>query len=428
MLKKLLQFSVENASLVIMVALLALGLAVYEVPRMAMDVFPELNAPTVTIMSESPGYAADEVEQYITFPIETSVNGLPGVRRVRSASAIGLSIVWVEFDWGVDIYRARYLVSERLSLAKERLPSDVHSEITPVTSIMGEIMLISLRSPDGSVSPLDLRAFGEFDLRNRLLSVPGVSQVVAIGGELPEYQVNVDQDRLRLYGLTIKDVVEAASQAHSTAGAGYLVNVDGLEIPLRQSGRVTSVRDIRSTIIRYDEGVPITIGQVANVELAPALKRGTASEAGTPAVVLSIQKAPGTNTLALTEALDRALDGIEEGMPSGIVLNRHILRLSDFINHSLDNVLKVARDAAIIVAIVLGLFLLNVRTTVITLTAIPLAIAIALLVLWGQGESINVMTLGGLAVAIGVVVDDGIIFVENIYRRLRANQLAPEET
>ena len=428
MLKKLLQFSVENAWLVIMVAILALGLAVYEVPRMAMDVFPELNAPTVTIMSESPGYAADEVEQYITFPIETSVNGLPGVRRVRSASAIGLSIVWVEFDWGVDIYRARYLVSERLSLAKERLPSDVHSQITPVTSIMGEIMLISLRSPDGSVSPLDLRAFGEFDLRNRLLSVPGVSQVVAIGGELPEYQVNVDQDRLRLYGLTIKDVVEAASQAHSTAGAGYLVNVDGLEIPLRQTGRVTSARDIRSTIIRYDEGVPITIGQVANVELAPALKRGTASEGGTPAVVLSIQKAPGTNTLALTGALDRALDGIEAGMPSGIVLNRQIFRQSDFINHSLDNVLRVARDAAIIVAIVLGLFLLNVRTTVITLTAIPLAIAIALLVLWGQGGSINVMTLGGLAVAIGVVVDDGIIFVENIYRRLRANQLAPEET
>ncbi len=316
MLKKLLQFSVENATLVIMVAVLALGLAAYQVPRMAVDVFPELNAPTVTVMSESPGYAADEVEQYITFPVESSVNGLPGVRRVRSASAIGLSIVWIEFDWGVDIYRARYLVSERLSLAEERLPSDVHSEITPVTSITGEIMLISLRSPDGSVSPLDLRAFGEFDLRNRLLSVPGVSQVVAIGGELPEYQVNVDQDRLRLYGLTIKDVVEAASQAHSTAGAGYLVNVDGLEIPLRQTGRVTSAKDIRSTIIRYDEGVPITIGQVANVELAPALKRGTASEAGTPAVVLSIQKAPGTNTLALTDALDTALDGIEAGMPS----------------------------------------------------------------------------------------------------------------
>jgi HME family heavy-metal exporter len=427
LLKKLIQFSVENTTLVIMVAVLALGLAAYEVPRMAVDVFPELNAPTVTIMTESAGYAADEVEQYITFPIESSVNGLPGVRRVRSASAIGLSIVWVEFDWGEDIYRARYLVSERLALAEERLPPEVHGEITPVTSITGEIMLISLRSPDGSVSPLALRAFGEFDLRNRLLSVPGVSQVVAIGGELPEYQINVDQERLRLYDLTVRDVVGAASQAHSTAGAGYLSNVDGLEIPLRQTGRVTGVNDIQSTIIRYEEGVPITIGQVADVELAPALKRGTASEAGSPAVVLSIQKAPGTNTLALTDAVDDSLDSVEAGLPAGIELNRHIFRQSDFIHLSLHNVLEVARDAAIIVAIVLGLFLLNVRTTVITLTAIPLAVAVALLVLWGWGESINVMTLGGLAVAIGVVVDDGIIFVENIYRRLRQNQLASAE-
>ncbi|MCO6436580.1 MAG: efflux RND transporter permease subunit [Phycisphaerae bacterium] len=422
MLKRLIQFSVQNPTLVIIMAVLALGLAAYEVPQMAVDVFPELNAPTVTIITESPGYAADEVEQYITFPIESSVNGLPGVRRVRSGSAIGLSIVWVEFNWGVDIYRARYLVSERLSLAEERLPPEVHTEITPVTSITGEIMLISLSSPDGSVGPLELRAYGEFDLRNRLLSVPGVSQVVAIGGELPEYQINVDQDRLRLYGLTIKDVVEAASQSHSTAGGGYLLNVGGLEIPLRQTGRVRGVSDIQSTIIRYAEGVPITIGRVAEVKLAPALKRGTASDAGSPAVVLSIQKAPGTNTLALTQAVDAALDSVEAGLPAGVSLNRHIFRQSDFINLSLHNVLEVARDAAIIVAIVLGLFLLNVRATIITLTAIPLAVAMALLVLWGWGESINVMTMGGLAVAIGVVVDDGIIFVENILRRLRQRE------
>ena len=272
MLQKLIRFSIDNAALVAMMAVLVIAAAVYLAPKMAVDVFPELNAPTVVIITESPGYAADEVEQYISFPIETSVNGLPGVRRVRSASAIGLSIVWVEFDWGVDIYRARYLVSERLTLAEERLPRDTHTQITPVTSITGEIMLISLRSADGHVSPLDLRAFGEFELRNRLLSVPGVSQVVAIGGELPEYQINVDQDRLRLYGLTIKDVVASASEAHSTAGAGYLTNVDGLEIPLRQTGRVQSAEDIRSTIVRYDAGVPITIGQIADVSLAPALK------------------------------------------------------------------------------------------------------------------------------------------------------------
>lgn len=426
MLQKLIRFSIENALLIVIMAILVVAAAVYQVPRMAVDVFPELNAPTVVIISESPGYAADEVEQYVTFPIETSVNGLPGVRRVRSASAIGLSIVWVEFDWGVDIYRARYLVSERLTLAEERLPPDVHTQITPITSITGEIMLISLRSPDNRVSPLALRAFGEFELRNRLLSVPGVSQVVAIGGELPEYQVNVDQDRLRLYDLTIKDVVEAASQAHSTAGAGYLVNVEGLEIPLRQTGRVQSENDIRSTIIRYDEGVPITIGQVADVALAPALKRGTASEGGQPAVVLSIQKAPGTNTLSLTDAVDATLDDVEASLPDGIILNRHIFRQSDFINLSLGNVLDVSRDAAIIVAVVLLLFLMNIRTTLITLTTIPLSIAVALLVMYGMGETINVMTLGGLAVAIGVVVDDSIIDVENVFRRLRENQQLPE--
>ena len=425
MLKNLIRFSVENAPLIIILAVLAVGLAIYEVPKMAVDVFPELNAPTVVILTESPGYAADEVEQYVSFPIESAVNGLPGVRRVRSASAIGLSIVWVEFDWGVDIYRARYLVSERLTLAEERLPPEVHSEITPVTSITGEIMLISLRSPDGTVNPMELRAFGEFELRNRLLSVPGVSQVVAIGGELPEYQVNVDQEQLRLYDLTIKDVVQAAGQSHSTAGGGYLLNVDGLELPLRQTGRVQSVEDIRSTIIRYEDGTPITIGQIADVRMGPALKRGNASEAGNPAVVLSIQKAPGTNTLALTGAVDDVLDSVEAALPAGVELNRHIFRQSDFINVSLNNVLHVARDAAIIVAVVLVLFLLNVQTTIITLTAIPLSVAIALLVLWGFGETINVMTLGGLAVAIGIVVDDGIIFVENIFRRLRLNQMRP---
>lgn len=419
MLSTLIRFSVDNAPLVVVLALLVLGLALYEVPRMPVDVFPELNAPTVVVMSESPGYAADEVEQYVTFPVESAVNGLPGVRRVRSASAIGLSIVWVEFDWGVDIYRARYLVSERLSLAEQRLPPDVHSEITPVTSITGEIMLIALTAPDRAVSPLELRAFGEFDLRNRLLNVPGVSQVVAIGGQLPEYQVNVDQERLRLYDLTIEDVVNAARHAHSTAGGGYLLNVDGREIPLRQTGRVRDAADIRATIITYTEGTPTTIGDVADVALGPALQRGAASAAGVPAVILSIQKAPGTNTLALTSAIDLVLDDVEAALPVGVHLNRHAFRQSDFINLSLDNVVTVARDAAIIVAIVLVLFLLNLRATIITLTAIPLSVALALLVLWLTDQTINVMTLGGLAVAVGVVVDDGIIFVENIYRRLR---------
>ncbi len=430
MLQRLIRFSLDNSVLVIIVAALALGFAVHTVPSMPVDVFPELNAPTVVVLTEAPGYAADEVEQYVTFPIESSVNGLPGVRRVRSSSAIGLSLVWVEFGWGAEIYTSRYLVSERLTIAQSALPEGVVPQITPVTSITGEIMLISLSSEvDASgrprVSDLELRAFGEFELRNHLLSVPGVSQVVAIGGELPEYQINVDQTRLRLYGLAIDDVVEAAGKAHSAAGAGYLTNVEGLEVPLRQTGRVRSTKNIANTTIRYRDGAPIAIGQVADVVKKGALKRGTASQEGRPAVVLSIQKAPGTNTLELTRLIDHKLDQVEPGMPDGMRLDRHVMRQSDFIARSLDQVTHVSRDAAIIVAIILALFLMNLRTTIITLTTIPLSIAMALLLLAAMGGTINVMTLGGLAIAIGVVVDDGIINVENVFRRLRENRLLP---
>jgi len=430
LLQRLIRFSLDNSVLVIIVAALALGFAVHTVPSMPVDVFPELNAPTVVVLTEAPGYAADEVEQYVTFPIESSVNGLPGVRRVRSSSAIGLSLVWVEFGWGAEIYTSRYLVSERLTIAQSALPEGVVPQITPVTSITGEIMLISLSSEvDASgrprVSDLELRAFGEFELRNHLLSVPGVSQVVAIGGELPEYQINVDQTRLRLYGLAIDDVVEAAGKAHSAAGAGYLTNVEGLEVPLRQTGRVRSTKNIANTTIRYRDGAPIAIGQVADVVKKGALKRGTASQEGRPAVVLSIQKAPGTNTLELTRLIDHKLDQVEPGMPDGMRLDRHVMRQSDFIARSLDQVTHVSRDAAIIVAIILALFLMNLRTTIITLTTIPLSIAMALLLLAAMGGTINVMTLGGLAIAIGVVVDDGIINVENVFRRLRENRLLP---
>jgi len=428
MLKKLIEFSLEQSSLIIISAVLLLVWTGVKVREMPVDVFPELNAPTVVVMTEAGGLAADEVEFNVTFPIETAVNGLPGTRRVRSASATSLSIVWVEFDWGTDIYRARQLVSERLSAVRENLPPNVHSEITPVTSITGEIMLLSVSSPDGRISPLDLRAYAEFDLRNKLLAVPGVAQVVAIGGELPQYQVNIRQDRLVLYGLTIQDVVRAAGEAHSTASAGYLPSVDNLELPIRQTARVQSVDDIASTIVRYRDGVAVTIGEVAEVVLGPSPKRGTAAEGGIPAVIVSIQKAPDTNTLTLTDQIDGVLNQVERSMPAGMVLNRDVMRASHFIERSVHNVLTVARDATIIVAIVLVLFLLNVRTTVITLAALPLSVAVALLALWALGLSINVMTLGGLAVAVGVLVDDAIIDVENVFRRLKENNaLGPRQ-
>lgn len=427
MLKHLIAFSLRQSSLVLLVAGVLLVYTLVKLPRMPVDVFPELNAPTVVILTEAGGLAADEVEQYVTFPIEASVNGLPGVRRVRSASAISLSLVWVEFDWGTDIYRARQLAAERLAGVRESLPENAHAEITPITSITGEIMLLAVSSPDGSVNDLDLRAYAEFDLRNKLLAVPGVAQVSAIGGELPEYQVNVKQERLALYGLTIQDIADATRAAHSTASAGYLADVDRQELPIRQTARVKSVRDITSTIVATKNGSPITLGEVAEVRLGPAPKRGTAANQGLPAVVLTIQKTPGANTLLLTDSIDQSLDQIEKSLPDGISINRDVFRQTHFIERSVNNVMHVLRDATIIVAIILILFLLNVRTTIITLTALPLSLAVALLTMNWMGLTLNVMTLGGLAVAVGVLVDDAIIDVENVFRRLKENDLLPQD-
>jgi CzcA family heavy metal efflux pump len=426
MLKRLIQFSLDHAALVLVLAGVLLAFAAFRIPQTPVDVFPELNAPTVVIMTEAPGLAADEVEQYVTFPIETSVNGIPGVRRVRTSSAIGLSIAYVEFDWGMDIYRARQLVSERLDSVREELPPDAHAEMTPITSITGEIMLLAVSSPTGTVPPLELRAYTEYDLRNKLLAVPGVSQVSVIGGELPEYQVLVRQENLRLYDLTVNDVIAAANEAHSTLSAGYLPDENSLELPIRQSGRVRSVADIAGTVIKYHDGAAVTIGQVADVRLGPAPKRGTGADAGLPAVIMTIQKAPGTNTLVLTDQIDAMLDALEPSLPAGVLVNRQIFRQADFINYSVNNVFHALRDAAIIVAVILLLFLLNLRMTIITLTALPLSLAVALLVLDWMGETINVMTLGGLAIAVGSLVDDAIIDVENVFRRLKQNAARAE--
>lgn len=426
MLSRLIKFSLTHASLVLLAAGVLLAMVGLRLPQTPVDVFPELNAPTVVIMTESPGLAADEVEQYVTFPIESSVNGMPGVRRVRTSSAIGLSIAYVEFDWGMDIMTARQLVSERLDSVREDLPPDTHAEMTPITSITGEIMLLAVSSPSGELNDMELRSYAEYDLRNKLLAIAGVSQITVMGGELPEYQVLVRQDELRLYDLTIEDVATAAGASHSTLSAGYLPDVDSLELPVRQSGRVRSVEDIAGTVIKYHEGFPLTIGDVAEVRLGPAPKRGTGADGGAPAVVMTVQKAPGTNTLAVTERIDAMLDELEPSLPKGLKINRQIFRQSDFINLSVNNVVHALRDAAIIVAIILVLFLMNARTTIITLTAIPLSLAAGVLVLDWLDQTINVMTLGGLAIAVGSLVDDAIIDVENVFRRLNQNAAKPE--
>ena len=437
-MKKLIDFSIRHASLMLIAAGLLVAWMGVQLPRMPVDVFPELNAPTVTILTEAGGLSADEVEQWVTFPIESTMNGIPGIRRVRSSSAGSLSIVWVEFDWGEDIYRARQLVSERLSLVRGDMPNDITPIIGPPSSITGEVMLIALSDPQNKVGMLELRALAEFDIRNRLNAIPGIAQVVAIGGFMPEYTVEVDQNKLALYKLTMEEVVEAARASHTTSSAGYLQNYKGKELPLRQSGRVKSVEDIKQTVVSYENNIPITIADVAEVQLAGAPRRGAASNArlvregdeqrgqGIPGVVMSIQKSPGTNTLVLTEQIDKALDAIEAALPQGVELNRAAMRQSDFIERSVDNVITKLWQASLFVAIVLIMFLVNMRATVITLTAIPLSLAVTFMVMWFTGMSINVMTLGGIAIAIGELVDDAIIDVENVIRRLKQNHLLPE--
>lgn len=422
MLNKLIQFSLEKRGLVLIATVLLLVASAYETPRMPLEVFPELNAPTITVMTEAPGYAPEEVERAVTFPIETALNGIPGLRRLRSSSALGLSIVWAEFEFGADIYRNRQLVAERLDRIREELPENIHPpEMTPVTSIAGEIMLVGLVSPTGAVSPLELRRLAEFDLRPRLLAVEGVAQVTALGGALPEFQVNVRPDALSQYGLTLADVEESARAAHAPRGAGYLPNVAGRELPLRPNTRATETSDLSTTIIGEWNGTPVTLAQVAEVEVAGAPPRGTGSANGEPAVILTVQRNPNANTLDLTERIDATLDGFEETLPAGVELEREIFRQSSFILTAITNVLHALRDAGIFVLLILFLFLFDLRSVFITLMALPLSLGAALLVLDAYGASINVMTLGGIAVAIGSLVDDAIVDVENVIRRLRQN-------
>ncbi|MEM8709308.1 MAG: efflux RND transporter permease subunit [Planctomycetota bacterium] len=422
MLNALIRWSLDHRSLVLGLSALLLAVSAYRIPQLPVEVFPELNAPTVTIMTEAPGYAPEEVEQAITFPIETALGGIAGLRRLRSSSALGLSIVWAEFDFGAEVYRNRQLVAERLATISGQLPENIHSpEMTPVASIAGEIMLLGLTSPAGEVSPLELRRLAEFELRPRLLAAKGVSQVTALGGELPELQVLVDPDDLLRYGLTLTDLEAATAAAHAPVGAGYLASVGGRELPLRPSTRAQSAEDIGSTVVGEWRGAPLRLNEVATVRVAGAPRRGTGSSGGRPAVILTVQRSPGANTLALTRRIDEVLDAYEGALPQGVVLERAIFRQAEFISTAVSNVLGALGDAALFVVLVLFLFLLNLRTTFITLTALPLSLGAALLVLDAFGATVNVMTLGGIAVAVGSLVDDAIVDVENVFRRLREN-------
>lgn len=427
MLSKVIHWSLEHCYMVLALAVLLVIGSIYFLREMPIEVFPELNAPTVTIMTEAPGYSAEEVEKTISFQIESSLNGIPGLRRLRSSSTMGLSIVWAEFDFGADIYRNRQLVSERLNQIRSNLPSNIHTpELTPVASIAGEILLLGLVSPDESISPFELRKIAEFDLRPRLLAVTGVAQVTAMGGKLPEYQILVDPTKLSRYNLTYDHVVKAAADAHSIVGGGYLTNYQGRELPVRPLTQVRNIEDLKLTIIGNMSGVPILLSDVADIQIGGTPSRGTGSANGKPAVILTVQRNPSLNTLNVTKKIDEVLDVFEKSLPSGIELKRNIFRQSDFISTAINNVVTTLKEGALFVVIILIVFLMNVRTTLIILTALPLSLGAGILVLYAWGETINVMTLGGFAVAIGSLVDDAIVDVENFFRRARENHALPE--
>ena len=433
MLNRVIQFSIHNRLLVLCAAAMLLIYGAGIAAGMPVDVLPDLNRPVVTILTEAHGLAPEETEALVTFPIETMMNGAGGVERVRSASSAGLSIVWVEFEWGADIFRARQIVNEKLQLAQARIPGDTLPSLGPISSIMGEIMLISLSgghpvegAPSASsiTAPIEVRSLADWVVRQRLLAIPGVSQVVPIGGGTKQYQVLTNPSRLRQYGVTLDQLTEAVKGSNLNTSGGFLQS-GSREAVIRVMGRARTLDDIGKTVVTVRNGVPVTVGQVARVELGRPLARGDASVNGEPAVILSIQKQPNANTLELTRKIDKALSEIQSSLPLDVRINADLFRQSHFIEAAIRNVEEALRDGALLVFLILMVFLLNLRATAISLTAIPLSFVIAMLVLNRLGITVNTMTLGGLAVAIGLVVDDSIVDVENVFRRLKENRLKP---
>ena len=422
----LIGFSLRNRLFVVATAAMVLVYGAWALVHLPVDVFPDLNRPTVTIMTEAEGLAPEEVETLVTLPIERVMNGAPGVERVRSTSGIGLSIVYVEFAWGTDIYRDRQLVAERLQTLQGQLPGRVTPQMGPIASIMGEIMLIGVqadaRLPEAErPTPMELRTLADWVIRPRLLTLTGVAQVIPIGGEVRQIHVLADPARLRQFNLSLDDVERAVAGANENTTGGY-VDRRGVELLVRAIGRVRSPSDFEQTVVAYRGGVGVRLGQVADVRAAPRIKRGDASIDGRPGVILSVQKQPGADTVALTRQIETALADLQRTMPRGARINSHLFRQAGFIESAVANVVEALRDGAILVLIVLFLFLLNFRTTFITLTAIPLSFVVAGLVFKAFDLSVNTMTLGGLAVAIGELVDDAIVDVENVFRRLRENR------
>jgi HME family heavy-metal exporter len=391
--------------------------------RLPVDVFPDLNRPTVVLMSEAEGLAPQEVEQLVTYPIETAMGGMPGATRVRSASGVGLSIVYVEFDWGTDIYRARQQAAERLASVQGRLPQGVQPQMGPISSIMGEIMLVAVTGP--SVSPMELREIADFVIRPQILTIPGVAQVIPVGGEVRQYRISPDPIMMSRLEIPLADIESALRRFGVNTGGGF-VDQHAREYLIRNIGLTNRLDDLRNLVVGTREGHSILLRQVAQVEFAPRVKRGDAGYMAEPAVIVGIQKQPAADTVSLTRLIETQLASIQKTLPQGISADKIQFRQATFIETSIDNLQRVLVEAALVVAVILFLFLMNVRATAISLTAIPISVLITVLVFKAFDLSINTMTLGGLAIAIGALVDDAVVDVENILRRLKENGQRPD--
>ncbi len=426
MLNKIIGFSLQNRILVLVASVLLLIGGTYTAMHTEVDVFPDLNAPTVVIMTEANGMAAEEVEQLVTFPVETAVNGATGVRRVRSSSTNGFSVVWVEFDWDTDIYLARQIVSEKLAVVSESLPANVGKPtLGPQSSILGEMLIVGLTAD--STSMLDLRTIADWTIRPRLLSTGGVAQVAVLGGDIKEYQVQLDPERMRHYGVTLSEVMNITREMNLNANGGVLYEY-GNEYIVRGVLSTDKVDQIAKAVVRSNgvSGAPILLEDIADVQVGAKLpKLGTASERGKHAVLLTVTKQPATSTLELTDKLEASLQDLQKNLPADVKVSTDIFRQSRFIESSIGNVQKSLLEGGIFVVIVLFLFLANIRTTVISLVTLPLSLIASILALHYMGFTINTMSLGGMAIAIGSLVDDAIVDVENVYKRLHENRLKP---
>ena len=425
MLDHLIRFSLRNRVLVLALALLVLFLGIRTATELPVEVLPDMTKPTVTVLTEAPGLAPEEVEILVTRPLENALLGIGGLDRLRSNSDVGLSLVFVEFAWGTDIYKARQLVQERLQMAAESMPAQSNPGMTPVSSLMGEILLVGLRSTDGAIAPMDLRTYAELNVARRLQSIPGVAEVLAIGGGVKQVHVEPDTLKMQAEGVSLDELEKAVTLSAGNATSGYLQS-GPREIMVRNLAMTADPEDIAASPVKREGGRVITIADVATVKFGVATMRGDAGisfendKSETPGVILSIDKAPGFDTLKLTAAIEKALEELRPSLPDGVEAEI-LFRQGDFIENAVGNLQEAIRDGAIMVTIILFLFLLNLRTTFITLTAIPLSFAITLITFNWFGASVNSMTLGGIAVAIGMVVDDAIVDVENVFRRLREN-------